>query len=77
MRSADDARRNPPTSRQPVSMPVSFFRVRYRSVLYFIMRVRLKSERSWPTNPAECQVEPQVSSPRSSTTTSFQPILVR
>src|SRR5512134_3455825 len=41
------------------------------------MRVRLKSERSWPTSPAECQVEPQVSSPRSRTTTSFQPIFVR
>src|SRR3990172_3311368 len=41
------------------------------------MRVRLKSERSWPTRPAECHVEPQVSSPRSRRTTSVQPILVR
>ncbi len=72
-----DAKRKPPTSRQPVSCPVSSLSRRYRSVLYFIMRVRLKSERSWPTRPAECQVEPQVSSPRSRSTTSFHPIRVR
>ena len=34
-------------------------------MLYFIIRVRLTSERSWPTSPAECQVEPLVSSLRS------------
>ncbi len=41
------------------------------------MRVWLIVERSWPTNPAECQVVPSVRPWRSTTTTSVQPSRAR
>src|SRR6266403_4532774 len=42
-----------------------------------LMRVSAMVERSWPTSPAEWKVEPPVSSPRSSTSTSRQPAIAR
>ena len=41
------------------------------------MRVSETDERSWPTSPAEWNVEPLVSSARSSSTTSRQPASAR
>src|ERR1700704_5358269 len=42
-----------------------------------LMRVSAMVERSWPTRPAEWKVDPLVSSPRSSTSTSRQPATAR
>src|SRR5213594_3987877 len=42
-----------------------------------LMRVRAIVERSCPTRPAEWKVDPPVSSPRSSTSTSRQPATAR
>src|SRR5215470_14742222 len=44
---------------------------------YRLMRVALRVARSCPTNPAACQVVPQVSLPCSSSTTSVTPSRVR
>ena len=72
-RSGVVATRRPPTPRQPGSRPVSSPSRAYSSVEYMIIRVWLIVERSWPTNPAECQVVPSLSSCCSSSTTSSQP----
>src|SRR5262249_49504565 len=64
------------TSRQPVSSPTSSPRVRYSSTELIIIFVRLSDPRSWPTRPAEWNVEPLVSSARSTRTTSRQPSFV-
>src|SRR4051794_36002633 len=66
----------PPHSVQPGSNspPPSF---RYSSTEYIIIRVSETDDRSWPTRPAEWNVEPLVSSRRSSRTTSRQPSSAR
>src|SRR5882672_7469457 len=76
MRSGLEARRSPPTSCQPGSLPVSRRRSAYRPTEYIIIRVRLTDDRSWPTSPAECQVDPDVRS-YCSTSTTFQPSRAR
>ena len=48
----------PPSSCQPGSLPVSRRSAAYSSTEYIIIRVSDTDERSWPTRPAECQVEP-------------------
>ena len=58
MRACDEARRMPPSSCQPGSLPVSRRSAAYSSTEYIIIRVSDTDERSWPTRPAECQVEP-------------------
>ena len=76
-RSGDDASRMPPHSTQPGSVSGSAASSRYSSALRIIIRVRFTEPRSWPTSPAEWNVEPLVSSPRSSTTTSVTPLRAR
>ena len=76
-RSFEDASRSDPTSCHETSTPVSAVRRRYSSAPYIIIRVRVVVDRSWPTRPAEWNVEPDVSSARSTRTTSFQPSSVR
>src|SRR5215218_8458062 len=76
-RSFDDASRSEPTSCQETAMPVSAWRRRYSSTPYIIIRVRVVLARSWPTRPAEWNVEPLVSSARSTRTTSRQPSRAR
>ena len=56
-----------------VRSPVSAARRRYRSVPYIIILVSVTELRSWPTRPAEWNVEPEVSSARSTRTMSVQP----
>src|SRR3954449_2941200 len=73
MRGFDDASRRPPSSCHPGSLPVSSLRTAYRPTEYCIILVRLTVERSWPTRPAECQVEPCVRPYCSTSTTSLQP----
>src|SRR5450432_1578756 len=77
MRSGLDARRRPPTSCQPGSLPVSCRRSAYRPTEYIIIRVRLTDERRCQTRPAGCQVDPEVRSYCSTSTTSFQPSRAR
>ncbi len=67
----------PPSSCQPGSLPVSRRSAAYSSTEYIIIRVSDTDERSWPTNPAECQVEPYVRSNCSTSTTSCTPSLAR
>ncbi len=66
----------PPHSVQPGSNspPPSF---RYSSTEYIITFVSDTEERSWPTSPAEWNVDPLVSSLRSSRTTSLKPTSAR
>jgi hypothetical protein len=66
----------PPHSVQPGSNspPPSF---RYSSTEYIIIFVSETDERSWPTSPAEWNVEPLVSWLRSTSTTSRQPSSAR
>ena len=73
IRSRDEARRSEPTSCHDGSTPVSAARRRYSSVPYIIIRVRVTEPRSCPTSPAEWNVEPLVSSARSTRTMSVQP----
>jgi hypothetical protein len=75
MRSSDDARRSDPTSCQPVSRPVSEPSDRYRSTDRIIIFVSESDPRSCPTSPAEWNVDPLVSSARSTRTTSDHPSL--
>ncbi len=72
-RAVDDARRSDPTSCHDGSTPVSSRRRRYRPAPYIIIVVRVTELRSWPTSPAEWNVEPDVSSARSTRTMSVQP----
>ena len=55
---------------QPISSPVSVASLLYRSTEYFSTLVMLADHRNCPTNPAACQVDPEVSFPCSSNTTS-------
>ena len=75
-RSGEQASRMPPHSVQPGSNspPPSF---RYSSTEYIIIFVSETELRSWPTRPAEWNVEPLVSCARSSRTTSRQPSSAR
>jgi len=66
-----------PFCRKPVAWPVSASSDRYSSAVYFASSVRLRVARNCPTSPAACQVVPEVSLLRSSSTTSVMPILVR
>ena len=70
-RASDEASRSPPHSTQPQSS------VRYSSTESIIIRVSDTEPRSWPTSPAEWNVEPDVSWLRSTSTTSFQPSSAR
>ena len=72
-RSFDEASRSEPTSCHDGSTPVSSRRRRYSAVPYIIIVVRVTEPRSWPTSPAEWNVEPDVSSARSTRITSVQP----
>ena len=76
-RSGVQARRRPPHSIQPGSNSDSAARRRYSSTLSIIIRVSDTEPRSWPTSPAEWNVEPLVSSLRSSSTTSRSPSWAR
>ncbi len=60
-RQAQRARPRATTGRRPVSAASR----RYRSTPYIIIRVRVTELRSWPTSPALWNVEPDVSSARS------------
>src|SRR4051794_27754436 len=73
MRSGEEASRSEPTSRQPHASPSS----RYSATESIIIRVSGTLERSWPTSPAEWNVEPLVSSARSTSTTSRSPAATR
>ena len=76
-RAFDDASRSEPTSCHDGSTPVSAASRRYRSAPYIIILVRVTELRSWPTRPAEWNVEPEVSSARSTRTMSVQPSSAR
>ena len=76
-RSGEEARRRDPTSCQEGFVPVSVARRRYRSAPYIIIFVSVTELRSWPTRPAEWNVEPDVSSARSTRTMSDHPSSVR
>ena len=76
-RSRLQARRRPPFRFQPDACPVSASRRSYSSTEYLSSWVTLALVRSCPTSPAACQVEPEVSRLRSSSTTSFQPARAR
>src|SRR5436189_2911801 len=76
-RSRLEARRSDPTSCQEGSTPVSAASRRYSSTPYIIIFVSVTVERSWPTRPAEWNVEPDVSAARSTSTTSRQPSSAR
>ncbi len=65
-RSGEDASLMPPLSVQPTGCSPSCS-ARYSSTEYMFIRVSVGSARSWPTSPAEWNVEPLVSSARSST----------
>ena len=54
----------------PGRRPVSAASRRYSSAPYIIILVSVTEPRSWPTRPAEWNVEPEVSSARSTRTTS-------
>jgi len=73
MRSWLEARRSEPTSRHPVSSPTSLPSDRYRSTEFIIIWVKLSEPRSWPTSPAEWNVDPLVTRDRSTRTVSVQP----
>src|SRR3954451_10373456 len=73
IRSSDDASRSDPTSCHPGACPVSASSDRYRSTDRIIILVRDSDPRSCPTSPAEWNVDPLVSSARSSRTTSLHP----
>ena len=75
-RSVLDASRMPPDSTQLGARSVRCSS-RYSSTEYVFMRVSVGSARSWPTSPAEWNVEPLVSSLRSTSTTSVTPSLAR
>src|SRR4029079_6614107 len=72
-RAVEDASRSDPTSCHDGSTPVSSRRRRYSAAPYIIIVVRVTELRSWPTRPAEGNVEPEVSSARSTRTMSVQP----
>ena len=72
-RAGDEARRSDPTGCHDGSTPVSAARRPYSSAPYIIIFVRVTEPRSWPTRPAEWNVEPEVSSARSTRTMSVQP----
>jgi len=76
-RASDDASRRPPSWCQPGSLPVSSFSSAYSPTEYCISFVSESDERSWPTRPAECQVEPCVSWYCSTRTESVQPSFAR
>ncbi len=73
MRSSEEASRSEPTSLQPVSSSTSSPSSRYSSTEFIIILVRESEPRSWPTRPAEWNVDPLVSWARSTSTTSVQP----
>ena len=66
-----------PCCLKPVACPVSASRVFSSSEVYFASSVSVRVARSWGTRPAACQVVPQVSCRRSSSTTSVMPSLAR
>ncbi len=72
-RGCEDASRSPPSWCQPGSLPVSSFSSAYRPTEYCIIRVSEIDERSWPTRPAECHVDPCVSWNCSTRTESVHP----
>ena len=59
------------------SLPVSSFSSAYSPTEYCIIRVSEIDERSWPTSPAECQVDPWVSWNCSTSTESVHPCFAR
>ena len=61
----------------PVAWPVSASRLEYRSTLTRASSVMAWVPRSCMISPAACQVVPHVSRPRSGSTTSVRPSLVR
>ena len=75
-RSAEQASRRLPVSRQSTAWPVSASRPRYISTDCSSIRVVLRDDRSWPTSPAACHVAPSVSRCCSRTSTSASPIFV-
>src|SRR6476661_9109022 len=68
-----EASRSEPTSCHDGSTPVSSRSRRYSPAPYIIIVVSVTELRSCPTSPAEWKVEPEVSSARSTSTTSVQP----
>ena len=60
-RSGEQARRRLPTWCQSTACPVSASSRPYSSTECSSMRVVLRDDRSWPTNPAACHVAPSVS----------------
>ena len=67
-----------PTGLNPVESPVSSSRRAYRSRVYTRMAVDVSDvEPNVTINPAECQVVPDVSWSRSSSSTSVQPAWAR
>ncbi len=77
IRSALQASRRPPFLFQPDAWPVAASSPSYSSTECLSSRVMLALLRSWPTRPAACQVEPEVSWSRSISTTSRQPARAR
>ena len=74
----EDASRSVPTSCQPGSTPVSAASAgTARRAVHHHPREARPSSRSWPTSPAEWNVEPHVSSARSRSSTSFHPSSAR
>src|SRR5213083_1787554 len=76
-RASDDASLRPPSWCQPGSLPVSFFSSAYSPTEYCIIRVSESEERSCPTSPAECHVEPCVSWYCSTSSESVHPSFAR
>jgi hypothetical protein len=62
---------------KPVAWPVSASSVRSSSLVYLASSVSVRVARNCGTRPAACQVVPQVSCRRSSSTTSVMPIFAR
>src|SRR4029079_9249766 len=76
-RACDDARRSDPPPCHDGSTPVSAASRPYSSAPYIIIFVSVTEPRSWPTSPAEWNVEPEVRSARSTRTMSVQPRTAR
>jgi len=67
----------PPFGCRPHDCPDSCSISRYRSIVYFCRREMLASPLKVCMPPAACQVDPEVSSLFSRSSTSLQPILAR
>ena len=76
-RAAFSATATEPFCLNPVAWPVSASSVLSNSDVYLASSVSVRVARSCGTSPAACQVVPQVSCRRSSSTTSRMPSLVR